>query len=187
MNIQIVIYFSLFFFLSEIILMIAKRSKKKKSKKRNDRRSLLLFWIVIPLSLTIGFLTANYLTWNSFNKYLAIVGLIIFIIGIIVRWIAIIQLNKEFTVDVVITADHQLKTDGIYATIRHPSYLGLLLISVGLSMAMNSIISFLVITIPILFAIIYRITIEENILISEFGEKYIDYRKKTYKIIPKVY
>ena len=75
----------------------------------------------------------------------------------------------------------------MYRHLRHPSYLGLLLIGFGLSISMNSIISMMVVTIPMLAALIYRIKTEENILISQFGETYKDYMKKTYRIIPKIY
>jgi len=187
MNIQIVIYSSILFFLSEFALMIAKRSTKKGSKTRNDKSSLLLLWLAIPLGLTAGFFNANYQLWDVYNQTIAIVGLSVLVIGISIRWISIIQLNKGFTVDVAITENHKLKTDGMYKNIRHPSYFGLILICFGLSIAMNSVISILAITIPILLAILYRIKVEEDILVKEFGEFYEDYKKKTNKIIPKLY
>jgi len=187
MAIETITYFSILFFLSELVLMITKHSKKNRTKTKNDKKSLALFWIIIPLSLTTGFFTANRQEWNTLNYSIAIIGLSIFMIGIIVRWISIIQLNKEFTVDVAITKNHNLKTNGMYKNLRHPSYLGLLLICFGLSISMNSIISLIVITIPILLALTYRIKIEENTLIKEFGETYKDYMIKTCKIIPKLY
>jgi protein-S-isoprenylcysteine O-methyltransferase Ste14 len=167
--------------------MITKRSKKRGLKTRNDKKSLALFWITIPLGLSIGFFTANYQKWDLLNQSIALVGLGVFMTGMMIRWISIIQLNKEFTVDVVITTNHQLKTDGIYKSIRHPSYLGLLFICFGLSVAMNSYISLFVITIPVLLVIIYRIKIEEDILMKEFGQPYKDYVMKTHKMIPKLY
>lgn len=187
MTIETITYFSILFFLSEFVLMIVKRSKKSGTKIKNDKKSLILLWITIPLSLTIGFFAANHQEWNTLNHALAIFGLSVFIIGIIIRWISIIQLNKEFTVDVTILKNHNLKTDGMYKNLRHPSYLGLLLICFGLSISMNSILSFIVITIPLLLALSYRIKTEENILIKQFGEVYKDYMIKTYKIIPKIY
>ncbi len=187
MNIQLVMCFSILFFLSESALMITRHSKKKGVKIRNDRKSLALLWVTIPVSLTIGFFTAYHQKWNMLNYSIALLGLCIFLIGITVRWISIIQLNKAFTVDVVIAENHKLKTDGIYKNIRHPSYFGLLLICFGLSIAMNSIISIVVITIPVLLAITYRIKIEENTLMNEFGETYESYMTKTHKIIPKLY
>ncbi len=187
MTIVTITYFSLLFFLSEFVLMIVKHSKKGDTKTKKDKKSLVLFWITIPLSLTIGFFMANRQEWNTLNHVIAIFGLTVFMIGIIIRWISIIQLNKEFTVNVAIIKNHKLKTDGMYKNLRHPSYLGLLLICFGLSISMNSIISFIVITIPILLALIYRIKTEENILSNQFGETYKDYMIKTYRIIPKIY
>ena len=187
MGLEIIKYFSLLFFLSEFILMVAKRSKKKGTKIKKDRMSLVLFWIVITLGLTTGFFKANYNEWSNLNFSLAIIGICICISGAIVRWVSIIQLNKEFTVDVAISENHNLKTHGLYKYIRHPSYLGLLLICFGLSVAMNTVISVVVITIPVLLVILYRIKIEEKILVSEFGDSYKDYMKLTYRIIPKLY
>ena len=184
---EIVYYFSLLFFMLEFILMIVKRSKNKGTKLKKDKMSLLLLWIAITLGITTGFFNANYKEWNNWNYSITIIGLCILIVGIIIRWISIIQLNKEFTVDVAILANHKLNTNGMYKYIRHPSYLGLLLICFGLSIAMNSIISLIVITIPVLFAIIYRIKVEEKILINEFGDVYKDYMIITNKIIPKLY
>jgi len=187
LTIQTVTYFSILFFFSEFALMVVKRSGKRGTKTKDDRKSLALFWVTIPLSLTIGFFTANHQAWNTLNHAIAIFGLVVFITGIVIRWISIIQLNKEFTVDVAIIENHHLKTGGMYKYLRHPSYLGLILICFGLAIAMNSIISFVVVTIPVSLALSYRIKTEENILIKQFGEVYENYRAKTYKIIPKIY
>ncbi len=187
MSIKIIIYFSILFFLSELILVITKHSKKQENKTKNDKKSLILFWITIPISLTIGFFTANYQEWNTLNYSIAIFGLCAFTVGIIIRWISIIQLGKGFTVDVTITKTHSLKTDGIYKNIRHPSYLGLLLILFGLSISMNSLISFFIISIPIYFAVIYRMKIEESVLSKEFGDIYKNYKLHTCKIFPRLY
>jgi protein-S-isoprenylcysteine O-methyltransferase Ste14 len=187
MSLELVKYLSYLFFLSEFILMIAKRSKRKGRKIKNDRMSLALFWITITLGLTIGFFKANNKEWNNLNYSIAILGICIFITGITIRWISIIQLKKEFTVDVAISKNHNLNTHGMYKYIRHPSYLGLLLICFGLSIAMNSITSVIVITLPVLLVIIYRIKIEEKIMVNEFGDIYKNYMLKTSRIIPKIY
>jgi len=184
MNIQIIIYFSLLFLISELFLMWAKRSKTKTTKSQADKKSLIVFWIAIPLSISIGFMQANYQVWTAQNKLIAYVGLVIMLAGIIVRWLSIMQLKKDFTVDVAITDTHQLQTGGMYKKMRHPSYLGLLLVGVGLSIAMNSIVSFFVISLAFYFAILYRIKVEENILFTEFGKNYKEYMLKTSKMWP---
>jgi len=187
MGINLVIYFSLLFFLSELILKIKKRSGKNETKVKNDKKSLIFFWVAIPLSLTVGFFTADYHQWTAFNDAVAILGIGIFFLGIILRWISIVQLDKGFTVDVAITKNHNLKTDGMYRHVRHPSYLGLFLICFGLSVSMNSLLSMAVISVSILAALIYRIKVEETTLIEEFGDTYTDYMKKTSRLIPGLY
>lgn len=187
LTIQTITWFSILFFLSEFVLMVVKRSGKDGTKAKGDRKSLVLFWITIPLSLTAGFFLANRMVWSMLNIWIAIFGLTIFIAGIAIRWISIIQLNKEFTVDVAIIKNHHLKTEGMYKYLRHPSYLGLILICFGLAIAMNSIGSFAVIVIPVSLALNYRMKTEENILVKQFGKDYEDYKVNTYKIIPKIY
>ena len=99
--------------------------------------------------------------------------------GLIIRWIAILQLGKSFTVDVAITNASKLKTDGIYKRIRHPSYSGMLAVVFGFSVAMCSFYSFLVFMIPVFMAVNYRIRVEEMLLINEFGDSYSEYLTRT--------
>ena len=178
---------SFLFFLSELILMITRRSGKKGRKMKKDRMSLILFWIAITCGLTIGFIKANRDDWGSFNHLLAIICISIFSTGIIIRWAAIFQLKKEFTVDVAISEKHNLNTSGLYHYIRHPSYLGLLLICLGLSLAMNSLVSLAVIIVPLFLVTVYRIRIEEKLLLDEFGDTYKNYMLKTKRIFPGIY
>ncbi len=70
--------------------------------------------------------------------------------GLAIRWIAILQLKKAFTVNVAVSVDHVLKTDGLYCIVRHPGYLGLFLIMTGEALTMNTLISFIIVLVPIL-------------------------------------
>lgn len=179
---SILIWLSFGFAVSEFILMLVKRSKKVTSRTRNDRGSLILLWGMITIGFTAGFILAR-----PSNQFWLGFGTGLLVIGIIIRWVAILQLGKAFTVDVAITDTARLKTDGIYERIRHPSYLGILMIVTGFSSAMNSIYSLLVLLVPVSLAILYRISVEEKVLIGEFGDNYIEYKKETKKIIPWIY
>jgi len=183
MNIQITIFFSFFFLVSELLLMLLKRSHKSETKSQNDKKSLRIFWIVIPFSITIGFFLADYQNWHNLQQTLAGIGLVIGLSGLVIRWLSILQLKKDFTVDVAINSTHQLQTNLMYRYIRHPSYLGLLLIGLGLGIAMNSLWSFLIVFVSFYVAILYRIKVEESILIEEFGKSYIDYIDKTKRLL----
>ncbi|MCB9001293.1 MAG: isoprenylcysteine carboxylmethyltransferase family protein [Bacteroidales bacterium] len=178
------ILLSVLFFVSEFALMLVKRSKKIKSKQQGDKGSLVLLWVTITLCLTVGFSFANYNIWTIANYTIAAIGALMIIFGAIIRWIAIVQLSSAFTVDVAISNNHKLKTDGIYKYIRHPSYSGLLLIMTGFAICMNSVISLLVIIPPMFVILLYRIYVEEQLLAVEFGDVYTEYKTSTSRIIP---
>jgi protein-S-isoprenylcysteine O-methyltransferase Ste14 len=181
-------YLQIIFFASELGLLIFKRARSGKIKNERDRRSLLMLWVVIALCICAGSWTAAYGIW-SLNNYQAveITGIAVFGIGFAIRWTAIYQLGKMFTVNVVISDNHILKTSGLYKIVRHPSYLGLILIIAGLGTCLDSLLSLPVIIIPSFIALNYRIAIEEKALTEEFGAQYEDYKSRVKKLIPGVY
>ena len=177
-----IVYLSFAYAFSELLLMFVKRSKGETAKTRNDRGSLIFLWLMITIGFTAGFFLSrpdNHF-WTGF-------GFSFIIAGLIIRWIAILQLGKSFTVDVAITDAADLKTDGIYARVRHPSYLGMLLVITGFAFTMCSLYSFIVLVIPVFTAVVYRISVEERVLYGEFGNTYSAYKSKTKRLIPGIY
>jgi protein-S-isoprenylcysteine O-methyltransferase Ste14 len=177
-----IIYLSLAYALSEFLLMLVKRSKEDSVKTRSDKGSLIFLWLMITVGFTAGFFLSKPVDifWEGF-------GLPLIIGGLIIRWIAIFQLGNSFTVDVAITDRAILKTDGIYEKIRHPGYLGMLLVVTGFAVTMSSFYSILVLVVPVFTAVVYRISIEEKVLITEFGDGYTRYMELTKKIIPRIF
>jgi protein-S-isoprenylcysteine O-methyltransferase Ste14 len=57
----------------------------------------------------------------------------------------------------------------------------------GFGLALNSWISLVLVTVPVSFAMIHRMNIEEDFLVAHFGESYTTYMKKTCRIIPYIY
>ncbi|TSJ39289.1 isoprenylcysteine carboxylmethyltransferase family protein [Mucilaginibacter corticis] len=176
------------FGLSEIILLLVKRSRKGSSKNQADNRSLIYLWIAITGCIALGGYIAIIGIWPFPDARLVMdIGLAVAIIGFIIRWTAILQLGKMFTVDVAISSQHKLKTTGLYKIVRHPSYLGLMMIICSIALCQASILSCIVVIIPTFIALIYRIQVEEKALIIEFGADYIQYTKTTARLIPGIY
>ena len=181
-------YLQIIFFLSELSLLIFKRSKSKGATNYKDRNSLAILWLTIAVCSSAGPFTAAKLSFAEIGNQISVyVGIIITIIGFVIRWTSIAQLGSMFTVDVAITDDHNLKTNGLYQFVRHPSYLGLILIITGISVCLNNWLGIAVMAIPSFLAVNHRIIVEEQVLISEFGEQYINYKKRVCKIIPGLY
>lgn len=181
-------YLQLIFFASELGLLIFKRAKLGKIKSERDRRSLLMLWIVIAFSSCAGPWIAIYHIWGVDNsKAATITGIVVFGLGFIIRWIAIYQLGRMFTVNVVISDTHTLRTSGLYKIVRHPSYLGLLLIIAGLGLSLNSLLSLIIMLVPAFIALNHRIKIEERALTEEFDEQYTNYKGRVKRLVPGIY
>lgn len=181
---KLILYFSFFFFLTELLIALKKYRFQSDNITRKDRLSLLIFWLFIPLGITAAFMTASYETWQLTEIIRAVIGVVIALSGLLIRWIAIRQLQKQFTVNVVLVDAPQLITSGLYQYVRHPAYLGLWLFAFGLGLAMNSWVSLLIIVTAFTLAIYYRIYIEESLLQKAFGTSYGIYRKQTPKLFP---
>jgi protein-S-isoprenylcysteine O-methyltransferase Ste14 len=76
--------------------------------------------------------------------------------------------------------------DGIYRQIRHPGALGEMPLYVALGIMLNSWFLTIWMTIFILIYTPLAILCEEKDLIKRFGQVYIDYKKQTPALLPKL-
>ena len=174
-------------FLTEIYYKQALVSGKK-DKKGKDKSTLDLLWIVILLSITSAMFAKNMIREIiSESIWINYLGIFLLILGIFGRLIIIRSLGKYFTVDVTIKEDHQIKKDGFYSVLRHPSYTASLLTFLGLGLYLNNWTALAVAFIPPFLAFLYRIKIEEEALTEQFGQDYTDYKNQTKKLIPFIY
>lgn len=167
-------------------------SSNNSDQKGKDKSSLSLLWIVIISSISLSIFVANihfeeFSLMITMQNWIIYLGLIVLFIGILTRFLIIKSLGKYFTVDVTIREGHQIKKDGVYSILRHPSYSASLLTFLGLGLFLNNWISLIIAFIPPFLAFLYRIKIEEKALIEKFEQDYIDYKKQTKKLIPFIY
>src|SRR5262245_46050009 len=143
---------------------------------------------VISVFAVVGFLNA-YLPaytdrkdlWTIDGDTIRWLGRALFAIGVVLRIWPLFVLCHRFSGLVAIQPGHTLVTSRIYRVIRHPSYLGLLINSLGWSLAFRSGVGVLLtgLLIPPLLA---RISAEETLLHSEFGDNYNAYRSRTWRL-----
>lgn len=113
-------------------------------------------------------------------------GLGFFSIGVSIRIVARRTLGKHFSSGLKMSQEQELIEHGIYRHVRHPAYLGSLLLSPGIPLIFSSLYG-LLLMLGLVPCFVYRIRIEERMLLKRFGERYRQYMKKTKKIIPYVY
>jgi protein-S-isoprenylcysteine O-methyltransferase len=155
-----------------------------------DRGSLRLLWITIMVSI---FLAYNFhfgipeLGFGAAAPAAQVAGVVLYVLGLGLRWYSIIYLGRFFTVNVAIAADHQLIDRGPYRTVRHPSYTGALLAFLGLGLTLANWASLAVATIPVFLAFARRMKVEEAALLQGLGPQYRLYMDRTKRLIPGVY
>ena len=78
----------------------------------------------------------------------------------------------------------QLATTGLYSKVRHPQYIGFMAIMFGFLLMWPTILTLGMF--PILVYMYYRLALrEEKDVIQEFGEQYLEYKKRVPGFIPK--
>jgi protein-S-isoprenylcysteine O-methyltransferase Ste14 len=124
--------------------------------------------------------------WTFDGDTIRWLGIVLFAAGGALRIWPVFVLGHRFSGLVAIQPGHSLVTSGVYSVIRHPSYLGLLVNSLGWALAFRSLIGILLTacTIPPLLA---RVRSEEALLKSQFGDEYEMYRARTSRLIPSLY
>jgi protein-S-isoprenylcysteine O-methyltransferase Ste14 len=143
------------------------------------------------IAITIGILAAAIL--SDVQKFVFpggktttvfYIGLAILLGGMALRYWAVITLGEFFRTTIETDQDQKVINRGPYRLIRHPSYTGLLLICFGYGIAVQNWLSLLAAFLLPLCALLYRIQVEERVLAASLGTAYIEYQKKTKRLIP---
>ena len=113
-----------------------------------------------------------------------LIGIALMFGGIVFRQWAIAVLGRYFSGMIGVQKEQKVVDTGPYHLIRHPSYTGALIFYVGMGLAVQSWAAVLVAVIVFGAVYGYRIFVEEKVLINELGNNYVDYKKRTKRIIP---
>jgi protein-S-isoprenylcysteine O-methyltransferase Ste14 len=137
--------------------------------------SLSLLWF-LPFADRRKILTLKHEYWRY-------VGLLLCCIGVAVRLAALKALGQYFSAYVTLQPNHRLVRHGIYASIRHPLYLSLILAPTGIALVFASWLASPILILALIF-VFERIGAEECLLAAHFGSKFEEYRSRTRKLIP---
>ena len=115
------------------------------------------------------------------------IGVVLMATGVALRVVAMRTLGKFFTRTLQIREGHHVISDGIYRRVRHPGYLGDILLFVGSGVATSNVITTVLILGVILTGFVRRIAAEERMLTDQLGKEYSYYKTKTWKLIPFIF
>jgi protein-S-isoprenylcysteine O-methyltransferase len=173
-----------FFHASEYVLAVAFHGR------RNVTASSLL--ISKQYVLAMGFALLEHLTeillFPKVKEYwlISIIGLLMVVMGEIIRKISVVTAKRAFTHVIRIYHDdqHQLVTHGVYRFMRHPGYSGFLIWAVGTQVMLCNPVSTVAFSLVLWRFFSRRIPYEEFFLRQFFGSEYEEYAQKVHSGLP---
>src|SRR5215212_7981573 len=150
---------------------------------RSDRWSYWIIFSVVWASMLLSLLMRS-LHLGIFHNDFQYVGLGIEMLGIALREWAVLSLGSLFTVVVSIVPGQTLVQRGPYRWVRHPAYTGSILTFFGFSLALGAWIASLATFILCLVGFLYRVNVEEKVLLEVFGKEYQEYMQRTWRLFP---
>jgi protein-S-isoprenylcysteine O-methyltransferase Ste14 len=153
---------------------------------RSNRWVIAAFAILGLLDAFLPAYTDRLDFWTFDGAVIRWIGVFLFAGGGVIRLWPVYVLGNRFSGLVAIQPGHTLVTDGIYRTIRHPSYLGLLVSTLGWGLAFRSGVG-VILAALMLVPLVARMNAEERLLQSQFGAEYDAYRARTWRLIPGFY
>lgn len=189
MNPKIIVIISIAYLYGFFEYYLSYRQRQKsKIVSKGDKGSL---WVLI-ITITIGYLLSFYIATTKIGRIyhwniLFAIGILIIIVGLIIRIISIRTLKQYFTYSVAKAENQEIIEKGLYKYIRHPGYLGQLIIFTGISISLSNWLAVILMLLSTLVGYVNRIRVEEKFMTEEMGDIYSNYQKRTKKLIPKIY
>jgi len=162
----------------------ASLSGEAAKEERGDRS----FWI-----FSAGMMAAFYLPPVEYlyfapvlprTSWLSISGAVLVVLGIVLFIWARRALGKNYSGHLSVQQEQVLVQGGPYRLLLHPAYTGYLLMALGLGVGYSSIAGLVVILALLLPSLIYRIRVEESLLIVYCGEAHRENVRRTKRLVP---
>ena len=183
--------------MKEIILVIGiglwylsrLRLRSPENEKRNETLKIYKILLIGAELFTCFIIFVQLFVWTGTCKLIfgfQAFGLGIFIFGVFLSILARYSLKENWATARAFAQPKRIIDSGPYAYIRHPIYLGSLLMGLGFELAMSSWLFFVVLIIgtPFIYICAYK---EEQMLIKWMGQDYQDYKKKTSWFFPWIF
>src|SRR3990172_11368444 len=118
------------------------------------------------------------------RTYIRLFGLILFTLsGLWILW-SRWSLGKWFSTKFAVKKGHQIIKSGPYRIVRHPLYLGLTLAVWGATLALDSLITLIILAIPFPITLYLNIKAEERLLSKEMAGEYQKYQQEVPGLLP---
>jgi protein-S-isoprenylcysteine O-methyltransferase Ste14 len=114
---------------------------------------------------------------------IADLGAVICLLGLLCALWARITLAGNWSGDVTLKQEHELVEKGPYRFVRHPIYTGMLMMSLGSSISIDTLRGFVGVVI-IGLSFWYKLGQEEQLMLTHFPTQYESYKARVKAIVP---
>jgi protein-S-isoprenylcysteine O-methyltransferase len=143
--------------------------------------------IVVAYALAVLAIATRALPLIALPASVAWGGVGVGVLGFALRVWSMRVLGRFYTRTLVTTGDQSVVRSGPYRLVRHPGYLGSILVWTGAATSSGNLLSVLAVVVLLAIAYTPRIRTEERMLLSALGEPYAEYRRRSWRLLPFVF
>jgi len=183
-------YVAVLFIVSFLILDFFFRSSGAASNlkaNKNDEASTRAILVGFACGIIVPPLVIFLSIGNYTNSIVAITGMTLSSLGVLIRIYSMRELAQFYTRTLKVVEQHKLITSRLYKLIRHPGYLGTLMVWLGILLIYQNWLSLIVVYCVLLYVYRKRIHQEEVMMLNQFGAQYTNYKERSKKLIPYIY
>jgi protein-S-isoprenylcysteine O-methyltransferase Ste14 len=159
-------------------------AKRAESRDSGSIRIMLgVMWIALMLAFPLAFVRA-WMFPPRFQLPLLAIGISLILLGSLLRRYCLRTLGEYFTGDVRARADQPVIDTGPYRFVRHPSYTAGTMMFVGIGLGLGNWLSLALLTLAVVTTYVYRVGVEERVLLETIGEPYRVYCKGRKRFVP---
>lgn len=144
---------------------------------------------LIQLAVMLGFVCTIVLSslafrfgWGPVPLWLTVVGFVLVALGLL-GYFLVFKENTFAAVTIGVEEGQSVISTGLYASVRHPMYVAILLLLAGTPLALGSWLG-LLFAIPVTIALVWRVVYEERVLRRDLSG-YTDYCARVrFRLIP---
>lgn len=155
------------------------------SETRLAQRLITIGLLLTVVSLGVVSALDHRFGWSTVPTVIVVICNVLVLAGLLLAEVVIIQ-NNYAAATITVEADQPVVSTGLYGLVRHPMYVGALIMMAGMPLALGSYWGLLTL-IPGILVFVARITDEEKALRQEL-DGYLAYTEKVhYRLMPGVW
>jgi protein-S-isoprenylcysteine O-methyltransferase Ste14 len=155
--------------------------QSEKPAKQVDRRAR---WGILLVAIAYSLLWQGHFWERSPRPWQVALSILFFVLASLLSWTGARALGRQWRIDAGLSADHELITSGPYRFVRHPIYTSLLCILLGTGFLITPWWLLLPALLLFIIGTEIRVRIEDHLLASHFGERFVEYHKRVPAYIP---